>query len=83
MKGNINMNNILKQEEVYVIKNIETGSYYESDYMFRTDIFRTTKDIDQAKKFIDIELVKELIKLFPNKKLAPVKIKITYEEVEM
>ena len=78
------MNKIIKQKELYVIKNLETGSYYESENIFRSSTFHSTKNIKMAFKFVEGELdyVKEIINKYPNKKLAPVKIKIIYEEVE-
>lgn len=78
------MGKIIEQKEVYVIKNLETGSYYESENIFRSSIFHSTKNIAMAFKFVEDELdyVKEIINKYPSKKLAPVKIKIVYEEVE-
>lgn len=78
------MGKIIEQKEVYVIKNLENNYYYESENIFRSSSFHSTKNIAMAIKFVEDELdyVKEIINKYPNKKLAPVKIKIVYEEAE-
>ena len=78
------MSKIIEQKELYVIRNLETGSYYESENIFRSSTFHSTKNIAMAFKFIEgeLEYMNEIINKYPSKKLAIKKIKVIYEEVE-
>lgn len=78
------MGKIIEQKESYVIKNLETGSYYESENIFRSSMFYTTNNINMAMKFVEDELdyMNEIISKYPDKKLVIKKIKVIYEEVE-
>lgn len=78
------MGKLIEQKELYVIKNLETGSYYESENIFRSSTFHSTKNIMMAFKFVDgeQEYMNEIISKYPSKKLVIKKIKVIYEEVE-
>jgi hypothetical protein len=78
------MSKVIEQKEVYVIKNLDTESYYESENIFRSSTFHSTKNIAMAFKFVEDELdyVKEIINKYPDKKLVVKKIRVIYEEVE-
>jgi len=73
---------VIKQLEVYVIKDIEVNKYYREENIWKEKSFYLTTSICSARQFLIKDDAEEMISDYKHRNLKVIKIRVSYEEVE-